>query len=264
MPLPRSLLRRDEPQDLDLALVRGAWPADCPGELVLSAPHPDTFGGPHAFFGDGMTWRLSLAPGTFGAPPDRFALRPMSGATAPHSLRGFVRRQIRARLPARGQARFRARPGRRARITSRRSRRHPLGFRAHALPPTNRGEAVPRLLRFAGETATRTIQPEVARSSFRVIASEKSAASRAMVNRPAPLISILSTRDALESPRVAGRLTSAVRNAAGGEGRRGSSRRPPRRRGGGRPARAGRPGRGPAPARRRGRVARELLTAWRA
>jgi len=68
-------LRRDEPQDLDLALVRGTWPADCPGELVLSAPHPDTFGGPHAFFGDGMTWRLSLAPGTFGAPPDRFALR---------------------------------------------------------------------------------------------------------------------------------------------------------------------------------------------
>lgn len=75
MPLPRSLLRRDEPRDLDLALVRGAWPRDCTGELVISAPHPDTFGGPHAFFGDGMTWRLSLQPGTFGAPPGRFALR---------------------------------------------------------------------------------------------------------------------------------------------------------------------------------------------
>jgi carotenoid cleavage dioxygenase-like enzyme len=75
MPLPRSLLRREEPRDLDLSLVAGAWPDDCRGELVISAPHPDTFGGPHAFFGDGMTWRLSLQPGTFGAPPGRFALR---------------------------------------------------------------------------------------------------------------------------------------------------------------------------------------------
>src|SRR5262245_23715999 len=75
MPLPRSLLRRDEPRDLDLQLTRGAWPSDCAGELVISAPHPDTFGGPHAFFGDGMTWRISLDPGTFGAPPDKFALR---------------------------------------------------------------------------------------------------------------------------------------------------------------------------------------------
>jgi len=75
MPLPRSLLRQDPPKDLDLALVRGSWPADCGGELVISAPHPDTFGGPHAFFGDGMTWRISLEPGTFGAPPGKFALR---------------------------------------------------------------------------------------------------------------------------------------------------------------------------------------------
>jgi carotenoid cleavage dioxygenase-like enzyme len=75
MPLPRTLLRTDEPQDLDLSLVRGAWPRDCTGELVLSAPHPDTFGGPHALFGDGMTWRISLQPGTHGTPRDRFALR---------------------------------------------------------------------------------------------------------------------------------------------------------------------------------------------
>ena len=75
MPLPRSILRPDAPRDLDLALVSGAWPADCTGELVISAPHPDTFGGPHAFFGDGMTWRLSLQPGTFGAAPGTFALR---------------------------------------------------------------------------------------------------------------------------------------------------------------------------------------------
>jgi fucose 4-O-acetylase-like acetyltransferase len=36
--------------------------------------------------------------------------RSVSGATAPQSLRGFVRRPIRARLPALGQARFRAYP----------------------------------------------------------------------------------------------------------------------------------------------------------
>ena len=75
MPLPRSLLRSDAPKDLDLRVVRGAWPRDCTGELVISAPHPDTFGGPHAFFGDGMLWRLSLEPETFGAPPGSFALR---------------------------------------------------------------------------------------------------------------------------------------------------------------------------------------------
>ena len=75
MPLPRSLLVADAPVDLDLALVRGRWPGDCAGELLISAPHPDTFGGPHAFFGDGMTWRISLEPGTFGAAPDAFALR---------------------------------------------------------------------------------------------------------------------------------------------------------------------------------------------
>src|SRR5262245_14295585 len=75
MPLPRCLLRTDAPQDLDLSLVRGAWPRDCQGELVISAPHPDSFGGPHAFFGDGMTWRISLQPGSHGAPADRFALR---------------------------------------------------------------------------------------------------------------------------------------------------------------------------------------------
>jgi carotenoid cleavage dioxygenase-like enzyme len=75
MPLPRSLLRADEPRDLDLSLVGGRWPSECRGELVISAPHPDTFGGPHAFFGDGMLWRLSLEPGRFGAAPGSFALR---------------------------------------------------------------------------------------------------------------------------------------------------------------------------------------------
>jgi carotenoid cleavage dioxygenase-like enzyme len=75
MPLPRTLLCADEPLDHDLTVRSGTWPADLTGELVISAPHPDTFGGPHAFFGDGMTYRLSLEPGTHGAAPGTFAWR---------------------------------------------------------------------------------------------------------------------------------------------------------------------------------------------
>jgi carotenoid cleavage dioxygenase-like enzyme len=75
MPIPRSLFNRDDPVDHDFAVVGGAWPEGLSGELVLSAPHPDTFGGPHPFFGDGVMYRLSLQPGTHGAPPDRFAWR---------------------------------------------------------------------------------------------------------------------------------------------------------------------------------------------
>ena len=75
MPIPRTLLSRDEPNDLDLRLVAGAWPDGLGGEMVLSAPHPDTFDGPHPFFGEGMLYRLSLTPGTHGAPADRFAWR---------------------------------------------------------------------------------------------------------------------------------------------------------------------------------------------
>lgn len=75
MPLPRTLFCADEPRDHDLAVTAGAWPAGLSGELVLSAPHPDTFGGPHPFFGDGMLYRLSLRPGTNDAPADRLAWR---------------------------------------------------------------------------------------------------------------------------------------------------------------------------------------------
>lgn len=75
MPLPRSLFNRAEPIDHELSVTSGTWPADLTGELILSAPHPDTFGGPHPFFGDGMTYRLSLQPGTHGATGDRFAWR---------------------------------------------------------------------------------------------------------------------------------------------------------------------------------------------
>lgn len=63
------------PEDHDLDLVAGSWPDGLVGELVLSAPHPTTFDGPHPFFGEGALYRLSLQPGTHGAPPDRFAWR---------------------------------------------------------------------------------------------------------------------------------------------------------------------------------------------
>jgi len=75
VPIPRSLFNRADPEDRDLPLVKGSWPADLYGELVLSAPHPSTFDGPHPFFGDGTTYRLSLQPGSHGAPADRFAWR---------------------------------------------------------------------------------------------------------------------------------------------------------------------------------------------
>ena len=75
MPLPRSLLSRAAPEDHDLTVTQGAWPDGLGGELVISAPHPETFDGPHPFFGEGMTYRLSLQPGTFGAPDDAFAWR---------------------------------------------------------------------------------------------------------------------------------------------------------------------------------------------
>ncbi len=74
MPIPRSLFHA-KPTDRDLQVVQGSWPDDLSGELFLSAPHPSTFGGPHPFFGDGTTYRLSLRPGTHDAPVDRFAWR---------------------------------------------------------------------------------------------------------------------------------------------------------------------------------------------
>lgn len=75
MPIPRTLFSRAQPADHDLRLVAGEWPAGLGGEMVISAPHPDTFGGPHPFFGEGMTYRLSLQPGTHGAAPGTFAWR---------------------------------------------------------------------------------------------------------------------------------------------------------------------------------------------
>lgn len=73
MPLPETLLTATW-TDLDLKVVAGEWPADVHGELFISAPVVDprlSF----QLFGFGALVRLSLQPGTFGAPADRFALR---------------------------------------------------------------------------------------------------------------------------------------------------------------------------------------------
>ncbi len=87
MPLPRTLLRRDEPTDHDLGVVAGTWPEGLRGELVLSAPHPSTFAGPHPFFGEGTTYRLSLEQGRHGAPADALAWRQAKVATPSARLR---------------------------------------------------------------------------------------------------------------------------------------------------------------------------------
>ncbi len=75
MPLPRSVLAPIDPQDRDLAVVQGTMPAGIGGEIIISAPHASTLGPPHAFFGAGMTYRLSLQPETFGAPAGTYAWR---------------------------------------------------------------------------------------------------------------------------------------------------------------------------------------------
>ncbi len=75
MPLPRSLFCADAPTDHNMRVTYGAWPQDIGGEIFISAPHPDTFGGSHPFYGDGMTYRLSLQQNTFGAPVNEFAWR---------------------------------------------------------------------------------------------------------------------------------------------------------------------------------------------
>ena len=75
MALPRSILDPVEPADRDLAVVAGSMPDGITGEIVISGPHPSTLGPPHAFYGAGLTYRLSLQPGTFGAAPGTYAWR---------------------------------------------------------------------------------------------------------------------------------------------------------------------------------------------
>ncbi len=75
MPLPRSILRPVVPEDRDLRVVRGAMPDGITGECFLAAPHPSTLGPPHAFFGAGMSYVLSLEPGRRGAAAGSYAWR---------------------------------------------------------------------------------------------------------------------------------------------------------------------------------------------
>lgn len=71
MPIPRSILTGDDPQDLELTVVAGRWPDDLEGHLLVSTSDQRTR--PlHAFFGDGILVRLGLRPDAEG----RFTWRP--------------------------------------------------------------------------------------------------------------------------------------------------------------------------------------------
>lgn len=74
MPLPRTILSSPF-ESCDLELVSGRWPSDISGEALVIAPGPGFDDMDYALFGPGHVCRLSLRPGTFGAPADRFALR---------------------------------------------------------------------------------------------------------------------------------------------------------------------------------------------
>jgi hypothetical protein len=73
MPTPQTLTTARH-HDFDLELVAGAWPDDIAGEMVFSAP---ALGGrlPYGIFDFGAVVRLSLTPGTHGAPDGGFAWR---------------------------------------------------------------------------------------------------------------------------------------------------------------------------------------------
>lgn len=73
MPTPRSLSTAPN-QDLDLQLVHGTWPETIHGEVLYSGPRVSGKS-PAAIFDFGGLTRLSLRPGTYGAPADRFAFR---------------------------------------------------------------------------------------------------------------------------------------------------------------------------------------------
>ncbi|MCU0269960.1 MAG: carotenoid oxygenase family protein [Acidimicrobiales bacterium] len=61
-------------KDFDLEVVSGSWPSDISGEMLFSAP---ALSGalPYGIFDFGAVIRLSLNPGTHGAPDGRFAWR---------------------------------------------------------------------------------------------------------------------------------------------------------------------------------------------
>ena len=73
MPTPDCLTTAPH-RDFDLRVVSGAWPADVSGEMLFSAPRLSG-GLPYGIFDFGAVARLSLTPGTHGAPDGRFAWR---------------------------------------------------------------------------------------------------------------------------------------------------------------------------------------------
>lgn len=90
MPLPRSILSPREPEDADLSVIAGELPSDLAGEIFLSGPYLK-HRGKHAFYGDGVLYRLSLAAGTHGAPAGRHAFR--------HAVLRTPSQRLRARHP---------------------------------------------------------------------------------------------------------------------------------------------------------------------
>jgi carotenoid cleavage dioxygenase-like enzyme len=73
MPTPTTLTTAEH-HSFDLEVVEGTWPDDVGGEMLFSAPQ---LSGrlPYGIFDHGCIARLSLRPGTHGAPADRFAWR---------------------------------------------------------------------------------------------------------------------------------------------------------------------------------------------
>lgn len=73
MPTPATLTSARH-ADFDLEVVGGRWPNDISGEMLFSAPQ---LSGrlPYGIFDTGCIIRLSLTPGTHGAPAEQFAWR---------------------------------------------------------------------------------------------------------------------------------------------------------------------------------------------
>ncbi len=86
MPFPRRLLSDVAPVDVDMKVVSGTMPKDISGEMFISQPLPK-YKGQHAFYGDGVLYRLSLEPGKHGAGPDEYAFRHRVLDTPSHLLR---------------------------------------------------------------------------------------------------------------------------------------------------------------------------------
>jgi len=84
MALPESLLT-SALEDLDLECTAGQWPDELAGEMFISVPVADARLS-YQLFGFGALARVSLRPGTHGAPAGRFALRTKVLDTPVHRL----------------------------------------------------------------------------------------------------------------------------------------------------------------------------------